>query len=134
MNETGSGANIFEDWSPGEWMLAGAAAWILVVDYLFGFIIQEEYGSALLDFTAPLSLAVVVAIFVRHGAKGSKWNDLYPATIRAAAIGIAFFTAGDVLNSLANEFTENGEFYEITAYLAGAVAAVGAFQLGQEGS
>jgi hypothetical protein len=134
MTEAQSGNDLLNSLSPGEWAVSAGALWILVVNYLVGYTIQEEYGTWLTQFTAPLSIAILLAVFVKNNGKTSAWNGLYPGTVFAAGIGIVFFTAADLLNGLVNDFSQSGEFYEITAYLAAAAVAFGIWSIQQQPS
>ncbi len=133
MSDTQPG-EVFNNLSTAEWMIAAGSAWILVVVYLIGNRIQYEYFASVQLIAAPLSLAVLLAVFVRNAGNESAWNKLYPGTVNLAGVVIVAFVAMDLLNGLANDFSESGEFYEITLYIAAAVMAVGLFQLRQEGT
>jgi len=131
MSDTNSN-EVFNNLSTAEWIISAGAAWILVVVYLIGNRIQYEYFASVLVLVAPLSLAVLLAVFVRNGGNESAWNKLYPGTVNLAGVVIVAFVALDLLNGLANDFSDSGEFYEITLYIAAAVMAGGLFQLRQE--
>ena len=120
--------------TPGEWLVAAGAAWILVVDYLIGVTITEDYWSGILLIAAPLSLALLAAVLVKHSGNESAWNHLYPATVNAAGVGIVVFVVLDLLNGIANDFSSSGEFYEITLYIAAAVILGGMIQMRQQSS
>lgn len=120
--------------APGEWLAGAGAAWILVVDFVIGNRISEDYFATVLIIVAPLSLALLAAVVVKHGGNESVWNSLYPATLNAAGVGIIVFAALDLLNGLVNEFSSSGEFYEITLYIAAAAVLVGMVQLSRSQS
>ena len=130
MNDTQPG-EVLNNLTPAEWIITAGAAWILFVDFFIGNRIQEEYFATVLIVAAPLSLVLLLAVIVRNGAE-SAWNGLYPGTVNAAGIVIIVFTVMDLFNGLTNEFSQSGEFYEITFYIAVAVIAVGLFQLRQQ--
>lgn len=131
MSDTNA-SEVFNKLSTAEWIISAGAAWILVVVYFIGNRIQYEYFSSVQVIVAPLSLAVLLAIFVRHGGNESAWTKLYPGTVNLAGVVIVAFAVMDLFNGLANDFSESGEFYEITLYVAAAVIGGGLFQLRQE--
>lgn len=117
--------------SVGEWILCAGAAWILLVDFTVGNRLQEEYFASVLLIVAPLSLFTLMAVYA-NASGSSPFNGLYPGTVNAAGIGIVVFAALDLLNGLANEFSDSGEFYEITFYLAAVAVLGGLIQMRQE--
>ncbi len=131
MSDTQPG-EVFNNLSTGEWIIAAGAAWILFVDFFIGNRIQEEYFATVLIVSAPVSLVMLMAVIVRNGGTESAWNGLYPGTVNAAGIVIITFTVMELFNGLTNEFSQSGEFYEITSYIAAVVIAVGLFQLRQQ--
>lgn len=132
MTDSQPGQDLLNNLSPGEWAVSAGALWILVVDFLVGYTIQEEYGTWLTQFTAPLSLAILVAVVVKNSGKTSTWNGLYPGTVLLAGLGIVVFTAADLLNGLANDFSDSAEFYELTAYVAAGAVAFGMWSIRNE--
>lgn len=122
---------VFDNLSQGEWAVSIGAAWILIVDFVIGNRITQDYFVSVTLIVAPLSLALLVAVFVKHGGNHSPANSLYPSTVNAAGIGIVVFSALDLLNGLANEFSSSGEFYEITLYVASAAILLGLVQMRQ---
>jgi len=124
--------DVFKELSTAEWMISAGAAWILVVVFFIGNRIQYEYFASVQTIVAPLSLVVLLAIFGRHGGGESAWNKLYPGTVNLAGLVIVAFVVMDLFNGLANDFSDSGEFYEITLYVAAAVIGGGLFQLRQE--
>ena len=112
-------------------MISIGAAWILIVDFFIGNRIQEEYFATVILVAAPLSLAILLAVWAQAANNGSSWNSLYPGSVMAAGIGIVVFTVMDLINGIANEFSQSGEFYEITLYIAAAVILFGMVQIRQ---
>lgn len=105
---------------PNEMLIAAGAAWILVVVYVLGDRLTEDYGAGVLLIVAPMAAALLFAVGAKHGGRESAWNSLYPASINALGSLIVLFLALDILNGLSDDFSSSGEFYEITMYVAGA--------------
>jgi hypothetical protein len=134
MNSENQMQDIFQRLTTGEWLVTAGAAWIFIVDYIIGNRITQDHFVSVQTIIAPLSLLVLLAVWVKHGGKESVWNTLYPATLNAAGVLIVVFVALDLLNGLANEFSSSGEFYEITLYIAGAVILGGLVSSAQSSS
>ncbi len=131
MNVIDQAKRVLESLSPGEWAISGGAAWILVVDFIIGSEITQDYFTGVSLIVAPLALALLAAVFMRYSGEQSASNSLYPSTANAAGVGIIVFAALDLLNGLVNEFSSSGEFYEITLYIAAAAILVGMMQTRQ---
>lgn len=131
MNELDQAKRALNHLSSGEWAIFGGAAWILVVDFIIGNRITQDYFSSVSLIVAPLALGVLAALFVKHGGQQSPSNSLYPSTLNAASVGIVVFAALDLLNGIVNEFSSSGEFYEITLYIAAATILAGMMMMRQ---
>ncbi|MCP3975774.1 MAG: hypothetical protein GY720_14915 [bacterium] len=131
MSEAPSG-DLMKQFSAAEWTIGGGAAWLLVVCFLVGNRIQYEYFATIVTIDALLSIGILLAIYAKHSGGESAWNGLYPGSLNAAGTALVTMTVLDMINGLANDFSQSGEFYELTLYIAAAVVAFGLFLLRQE--
>lgn len=131
MSEAPSG-DLMKKLSVAEWTIGGGAAWLLVVCFLFGNRIQSEYFATIGTIDALLSIGILLAIYAKHSGGESAWNGLYPGSLNAAGVALVTMTVFDLINGLANDFSQSGEFYEVTLYIAATAVASGLFLLRQE--
>jgi hypothetical protein len=128
---TGSGG-MMGGGSTGEMILAGSATWIFLVVYVLGNRITDDYGnSAVAVPSAMAALAIAAGVFFYNRGGSGSWRSLYPWLVVVLAWGIVVLAALDLLDSIINDFSSSGEFFEITYYIAAAGLAVGAWQVGQ---
>lgn len=116
----------------GEMLMAAGAAWIFVVIFVIGRTLTEDYRStSLARWVAMLSLVVLVSMYFAKSDGDSDWDSRYPWVATTAVWGILVLAVLDLLNGVVNEFSSSGQFYEITLYIAAAIAAAGAYQASQ---
>lgn len=130
--EAGGGAasGMMGKMSTGEMLMGLGAAWIFIVDYVIGNRIADEYYVSVIVVASTLALIVLASIYFSKADGDSGWKSRYPWVATTAVWGILVLAVLDLLNGLINEFSSGSDaFYEITFYLAAAIAAFGAYQV-----
>lgn len=118
--------------STGELILGLSAAWIFLVVYVIGNRLADDYGNSSVAVPAAMvSLGIVAAIYFYNSGGDGSWRSLYPWIAIVAAWGVVVLLGLDLLDGIINNFSSSGEFYEITAYIAAAAMAGGAYLVGQ---
>lgn len=136
-DESGSGsssaAGNLGAFSMGELIMGISAVWIFLVVYVVGNRLADDYGNSSVSVPAAMaSLGIAVAIYFYNKEGEGTWRTLYPWIVLVAAWGVVILLALDLLDGIINDFSSSGEFYEITAYIAAAGLAAGAYLVAQE--
>ena len=117
--------------STGELLMGLGAAWIFLVDYVIGNRLADDYYGSVALMVAMLALIVLVSMYFSKADGDSGWKAHYPWVATTVVWGILTLAVLDVLNGLINDnfYSGSAAFYEITFYVAAAVAAFGAYQV-----
>lgn len=122
--------NVSNQLTGGERLIAGAVLLILVVDWLLGVLILDDYGLAKSEVLIPFGL--LAAMYFYYSGKDAPWHPLYGTIVKVGAWAIAIMAFYDFVDdTLIESVRYSGArlFYELVFYAAGVLAAVGAWQL-----
>lgn len=125
-----SAKNTMNQLSSGERLIAIGALLILVIDWLIGTLILDDYGLSNISVLIPIGL--LAAMYFYYSGAESSWHALYGTIIRVGAwamVIIAVYAAIDDTLITSNRFSGATMFYELVFYAAGVLFAVGAWQL-----
>ena len=114
----------------GERLVAIGALLILSVCWLLGALILDEYFIS--NSSVLIPIGVLAAMYFYYSGKKAAWHALYGTFIKVGAWSMAivgFYALVDDTIIAGNRFSEATLFFELMFYVAGALFAVGAWQL-----
>lgn len=122
--------NVSNQLTGAERLIAGGSLLILVVDWLLGTLLFDDYGLANTSVLIPVGL--LAAMYLYYSGSERVWHPFYGTLLRTGAwamviIGIYDFVDDTLITS--NRFDGATLFYELVFYAAAVMFAMGAWQL-----
>ncbi|MCZ7532790.1 MAG: hypothetical protein M5U23_05210 [Acidimicrobiia bacterium] len=114
----------------GERLIAIGALLILVVCWLLGTLILDDYSLA--NISVLLPIGILGAMYFYYSGPKKAWHPLYGTIVRVSAWAIAIIAVYGFIDDMiiaSNRPDGAWLFYEITFWVAGALCAVGAWQI-----
>ena len=122
--------NVSDQLTGGERLIAIGALLILILPWLLGTLILDEYGLSNSSVLIPVGL--LAAMYLYYTAAEAPWHPLYGTIVKAGAWSIAIIAVYDIVDDTlitGNRFNGWTLFFALVFYVAGALCAVGAWQL-----
>jgi hypothetical protein len=122
--------NVSSQLTSGERLVAIGALLVLVVCWVLGTLILDEYGLSNTSVLIPIG--VLAAMYFYYSGKKAAWHALYGTVVKVGAWAmaiIAFYALIDDTIITSNRYSGATLLFELTFYVAGALFAVGAWQL-----
>jgi hypothetical protein len=122
--------NTINQLSSGERLIAIGALLILVVDWLVGTLILDEYGLS--NITVLIPIGILAAMYFYYSGTESPWHHLYGTIVKVGAWAMVIITVYALIDDTlitSNRYSGATLFFELVFYAAGIFFAVGAWQL-----
>lgn len=116
--------------SSGERLIAIGALLILVVDWLLGTLILDEYGLSNISVLIPIG--ILVTMFFYYSGREASWHPLYGTIIKVGAwamVIIAVYALIDETLITSSRYSGATLFFELVFYAAGILFGIGAWQM-----
>lgn len=116
--------------SSGERLIAIAALLVLVIDWLLGTLILDDYGLSNISVLIPIGL--LVTMFFYYTGRESSWHPLYGTILKVGAWAmaiIALYALIDETLITSSRYSGAALFYELVFYAAGILFGIGAWQM-----
>lgn len=114
----------------GERLIAIGALLILVIDRLLATLILDDYGLSNISILIPIGL--LAAMYFYYSGSESAWHPLYGTFVKVGAWAMAIIALHALIDDTlitSNRYSGATLFYALVFYAAGALFAVGAWQL-----
>jgi hypothetical protein len=124
-----SAKNMMGQLSNGERLIALGALLILVVDWLIGTLILDDYGLSNISVLIPIGL--LAAMYFHYNGSKSEHSH-YGTIVRVGSWAMAIIAVYALIDDTiitSNRYAGATMFYELVFYAAGALFAVGAWQM-----
>ena len=116
--------------SSGERLIAIGALLILVICWLIGTLLLDDYGLSNISVLIPIG--VLAAMYFYYSGSESPWYPLYGTIVKVGAWAMAIIALYALIDDTlitSNRFSGATLFYELVFYAAGVLFAIGAWQL-----
>jgi hypothetical protein len=116
--------------SSGERLIAIAALLVLVIDWLLGTLILDDYGLSNISVLIPIGL--LVTMFFYYSGRESSWHPLYGTILKVGAWAMAIIALYALIDDTlitSSRYSGATLVYELVFYGAGVVFGIGAWQL-----
>ena len=116
--------------SGSERMIALGALIILVGDWVLGTLILDEYGLS--NTTVLVPTAILAAMYFYYTGTQAAWRPLYGTIVKAGAWAIAIIAVYAFIDDTlitSSRYSGLTMLFEVLLYVAGALCAVGAWQM-----
>ena len=114
----------------GEQLIAGASLLVLVVCWLVGALLLDDYSMGLISFLIPIGL--LATMYLYYSGKQSVWDPFYGTIVRVGSWAMAIIGVHALINNtLISSARPKGAtvLYELVFYAAAVMFAIGAWQL-----
>ncbi len=129
-NLSASAMSVSNQLTAGERLIAIGALLIIFVDLVLGTWILDDYRLSNSTWLIPVGLLCAM-YFYYSGAKRA-WHPLYGTIVRVGAWAVALIAVSALINeTIITSYRYSGStmFFEVVLWVAGALCAVGAWQL-----
>lgn len=120
--------------SGSERLIALGALIVLVVDWVLGTLILDEYGLSNISVLIPV--AILAAMYFYYTGSQAPWHPLYGTIVKAGAWALAIIAVYGLIDDTiitSSRFSGLTMLFEVLLYVSGALCAVGAWQMRGEG-
>ncbi len=125
-----SAKKIVNQLTGGERLIAIGALLILVINWLIGTLILDDWGVAYIGVLIPIG--ILAAMYFYYSGPEASWHPLYGTIVKVGAWAIAIVAVYDLIDDTlitSSRYTGTGLFYELVFYAAGILSGIGAWQL-----
>jgi hypothetical protein len=125
-----SAKNMMGQLSSGERLIAIGALLILVICWLIGTLLLDDYGLSNISVLIPIG--VIAAMYFYYNGPTSAWHSLYGTIVKVGSWAMAIIALYALLDDTlitSNRYEGATLFYELVFITAGVLFGIGAWQM-----
>jgi hypothetical protein len=125
-----SAKNMMGQLGTGERLIAIGALLILVICWLIGTLLLDDYGLSNISVLIPIG--VLAAMYFYYNGKTSAWHSLYGTIVKVGSWAMAIIALYALIDDTlitSNRYEGATFFYELVFIAAGILFGVGAWQM-----
>lgn len=125
-----SAVHVSNQLTSGERLVAIGALLVLVVCWVLGTLVLDEFGLS--NSTVLIPIGILAAMYFYYSGTDAPWFALYGTIVKVGAWAMAiitFYSFVDATLIASRRYSGGTLLFELVFYAAGALFAVGAWQL-----
>jgi hypothetical protein len=125
-----SAQNMMSQLSSGERLIAIGALLILVICWLIGTLLLDDYGLSNISVLIPIG--VLAAMYFYYNGSTAAWHSLYGTIVKVGSWAMAIIALYALIDDTlitSNRYDGATLFYELVFIAAGVLFGIGAWQL-----